>query len=90
LIYAGSSPAASQPSTAAEQAAVDQWLNWEAAKLRPAVYAGGDAAAALQELDSALASSGSLLTGSSITAAEVSAAVLICNSSMQRRHVGAL
>eukprot|EP00775_Hariotina_reticulata_P006776 gene6776-6993_t len=71
-LYILSSSTALQPKTAAEQAAIDHWLNWEASRLRPAVYAGGDAAAAaLQELNAALISSGAALTGCGITLADV-------------------
>lgn len=51
---------------------VQQWLEWEAACLRPAIYKGGaDLDAALKHLHASLGA-GPLLTGSAVTLADVS------------------
>ena len=60
------------PATAAAAPRVAQWLEWEAATLRPAAYAGGAPLdAALAELAEAAAGGGFLAGGDAPTLADV-------------------
>ncbi|WIA39334.1 hypothetical protein OEZ86_005446 [Tetradesmus obliquus] len=71
-LYVLGASSALAPADSAAAAAVDRWLQWEAGQLRPAVFAGGDAAAAaLAELDTQLSKCGGLLAGNSISLADV-------------------